>query len=111
MTQETKLKHMANYYNACYRLAIDYDQSEIADILGLPNRIFSGWDESSYIKAQRLCNQIVSDIEYKLRNDNLAFSDWKEVFKAKISMIQKGISKTLESEFHILTSNDGLYIK
>ena len=111
MTQEIKLKNMANYYNDCYRLAIDYDKSQIADILGLPSRIISGWDESSYIKAQRLCTQIIRDVEYKLSNNNLEFNDWKEVFKAKIFMIQKGINKTLESEFHILSTNDGLFIK
>lgn len=111
MKQETKLKHMANYYNDCYRLAIDYDHAEIVDILGLPNRILLGWDESSYIKAQRLCGQIIRTVEYKFGKDNLEINDWKDVFIEKVSMIQSGINRTLESEFHIFATQDGLFIK
>ena len=98
MDQETKLKHLCNYFNDCWKLALNYAGWEVEYALGLSSTIFNGWQQQDWINAYNYLDFIMQKSN-RLMKENPQYKDGCMLLNRKVYMLREAIKKTLEKEF------------
>ena len=98
MDKETKLKHLYNYFNDCWRLTLTYDYWEIASRLCLSSEILNGWQPQDWVDAYNRLDFIIQRSN-RFMKENPEYSDGCVLLNRKVNMLREGIKITLEKEF------------
>ena len=98
MDKATKLKHLYNYFNDCWKLALAYDKWEIADRLGVSSMILNGWQPQDWVDAYNRLDFIMHRTN-RLMKEQPEYSDGCILLNRKVNMLRDGIKITLEKEF------------